>query len=305
MKTYTKYSFFIAALSITVMGGCKKNSSSDSGNKTSGSGYVKTKYNTNPVTASATCDYDVSDTAYTNHGWTKAFDDEFTGDLSNWGAVTGGVQNELECNEPANAQVANGVLTITAKQETVTGPKTVGNDTTTSFGYTSAWITSKASFSASSATPKVRIVARLKVAAGYGLSSIFNAFGEGDWPVNGEIDCLVNQGDDPEDYSVDYNYGNVANKDLVTDGLMFNPVNEDLSTCYHVYVMEWTQNSLSAYLDGNLVESTNGTYVPNLFGKAMHLSLSVPIAGLYYKNLINPVQGGTMSVDYVKVFTSN
>jgi hypothetical protein len=310
-KIYPKKAIFksltVAAISLVSMSGCKKNSgTTDTNSTTTGtaSGYVKTATNTNPLTASATCDYDVSDTAYTNHGWTKTFDDEFT-NLSNWGAITGGVQNELECNEPANVLVANGFLNITAKQQTVTGPKLVGNDTTASFGYTSGWITSKATFSASSATPKVRIVARIKVAAGYGLSSIFSAYGEGNWPLNGEIDMLENQGYDVKNYAVDYDYGTTVNKDVVTDGLMFNPVNEDLSACYHVYVMEWTQTSLNAYLDGNLVESTSGTYVPQLFGKAMHLSLSVPIAGLYYGKITSAIQGCTMSVDYVKVFTSN
>jgi hypothetical protein len=71
--------------------------------------------------------------------------------------------------------------------------------------------------------------------------------------------------------------------------------------------MEWTQNSLNSYLDGKLVESkTSGGYITNLFGKSHHLSLSLPIGGIYYSvlNTAN-VQGGTLYVDYVKVFTSN
>jgi beta-glucanase (GH16 family) len=304
MKTYTKYPLLIAAVGLTILGGCKKNSSKPN-NGSDSSGYVKTKYNTNSVTATAICDYNMDDTAMTNHGWTKTFDDEFT-DFSNWGAVTGGVQKELQCNEPANAQVSNGVLTITAKHETVTGPKTVGNDTTQSFDYTSAWIISHAAFSASSATPKIRIVARLKTASGYGLSSVYYAFGAGNWPVNGEIDMMENQGYDPKVYSFDYQYGTSVGKNLVTNALIFNPTTGDLSACYHVYILEWTQNSLTSYLDGNLVETTNDTYVPGLFGKPMHLSLSVPIGGLFYRNLNTAnIQGGTMSVDYLKVFTSN
>jgi beta-glucanase (GH16 family) len=311
MKTHTKYPVLVAAMGFVILGGCSKRKSGGDSTPittTTNVGYVKTPTNINTVTATASCDYDVSDTAYTNHGWTKAFDDEFT-DLSNWYAVTGGVKTELECNEPANAQIVNGALTITAKQESVTGPKLVGNDTTQSFSYTSAWLISNATFSANATTPKVRIVARLKTASGYGISSVFSAFGVGgsnDWPMNGEIDMMENQGYDPKTYAVDYLYGTTAGKSLVTDGLIFNPVTEDLSACYHVYVMEWTQNSLKTYIDGNLVETTNGTYVPNLFGKAMYLSLSAPIGGLYYRNLVTAnVQGGTMSVDYVKVFTSN
>lgn len=307
MKTYTKYSFLIAAISLTALGGCKKNSSSNDNNNTGGNGgYVKTKYNTNSVTATASCDYDVSDTALTNHGWTKAFDDEFSGGLTNWGAVTGGVNKEFELNQPSNVNVSNGVLTITAKAQAASGPKTVGNDTTANFNFTSGWVISTGTFAASSSTPKIRIVARLKAAAGEGLTSIFYAFGDGNWPVNGEIDMMENKGDDPKTYAVDYFYGTAANKNLVTDGLMFNPTTEDLSACYHVYMMEWTQNTLSTYIDGNLVETSNSSYIPSLYGKQQHLAFSLPVGGLYYTNLAqSSVQGGTLTVDYVKVFTSN
>lgn len=306
MKTYLKYPALIAALGLTTLGACKKNSGGgDNNNNNGGSGYVKTKYNTNTVTATASCDYNVSDTALTNHGWTKAFDDEFN-DLSNWGTVTGGVSQELECNEPANVNVSNGIMTITAKAQTVTGPKTVGNDTTKSFGFTSGWVISKSTFAASPSTPKIRIVARLKTAAGIGLTSVFYSFGAGNWPVNGEIDYMENKGDDPKTYAVDYFWGSAAGKNVVTDGLMFNPTTEDLSACYHVYMMEWTQNTLSTYIDGNLVETSNSSSISNLFGKNHNLAFAVPIGGLYYTNLnTSSVQGGTMSVDYVKVFTSN
>jgi beta-glucanase (GH16 family) len=306
MKTYTKYPLLIAAMGLTILGGCKKNSSKTDPGNTGNGGYVKTKYNTNSVTATAVCDYNMDDTAMTNHGWTKAFDDEFSGDLTNWGTVTGGVQKELELNQPANVQISNGALTITAKAQTVTGPKTVGNDTTQSFNYTSGWLMGKATIMAGPSTPKIRIVARIKTAAGYGLASLFYAFGTGDWPVNGEIDCMENIGDDPKTYLTDYFYGSVAGKSVVTDGLMYDPTTADLSTCYHVYITEWTQNSLTTYLDGNLVATTHGAYVSQLFGKPMHLSLSVPIGGLYYTTINTAnIQGGTMSVDYVKVFTSN
>jgi hypothetical protein len=306
MKTFTKYSFLIAAIGLTALAGCKKNSSGNDDNKDNGNGgYVKTKYNTNSVTANATCDYNSDDTSLTNHGWTKVFDDEFSGNLGNWYALKGGVYKELECNEPGNVQVSNGVMTITARPEQVTGPKTYGNDTTANFNFTSGWVVSNATFSANSSTPKVRIMARIKAASGYGLTSLFYGFGDGNWPVNGEVDYMENKSDDPKTYAVDYFYGQTANKNIVTDGLMFNPTTEDLSACYHVYMMEWSQNTLTAYLDGNLVETSNSSSIPNLFGKSHHLAISLPIGGLYYSSLDpTKVQGGTLTVDYIKVFTS-
>ncbi len=297
MKRFIKYYFIFAVSGLAVLEGCKKHNNNN---------VVTNNRPTNPIIATTVCDYDVSDTTLTNHGWNKTFDDEFTGTLSNWSAITGGVEKELECNEPANAQIVNGVLQITAKQQTVNGPKTVGNDTTQSFNYTSAWLVSKMAFSANVSTPKVRIVARIKVASGYGLTSLFYGFG-GNWPTNGEIDYMGVQGNDTKVYSTTYDYGTVVNRNIVSGALLYNPTTEDLSACYHVYTMEWTQNSLNSYLDGKLVEAkTTGGHVNDLFGKSHSLALSLPIGGLYYSSLNTAnVQGGTLYVDYVKVFTSN
>jgi beta-glucanase (GH16 family) len=302
MKTFTTCSFLIAISSMVLLGGCKKLSSGGSG--TTGTKTGTLPPSTNPNTSMAICDYDVADTALTNHGWTVAFEDNFN-NLNNWQTLTGGVEKELECNEPANVQIVNGVLEISAKKESVTGPKYVGSDSTQSFNYTSGWITSNVAFSANSVTPKVRIVARIKAASGYGLTSFFYGFG-GNWPTNGEIDYFETQGDNTKVYATDYDYGTQVDINDVSGGLLYNPTTEDLSACYHVYTMEWTQNSLNSYLDGKLVETkTAGGYIPDLFGKSHYLSLSLPIGGIYY-NVLNAanIQTGTMYVDYVKVFTS-
>src|SRR5579862_3165845 len=139
--------YFIVLACLIALGSCKKLSSTKKGTTDTVAVTPVSPY-TNPKTATAVCDYDVSDTALTNHGWTKAFDDEFTGDLSNWTALQGGMITEQECYEPANVQIVNGALQITAKKQTITGPKTVGNDTTASFNYTSGWITCNTGFSA-------------------------------------------------------------------------------------------------------------------------------------------------------------
>jgi len=304
MLTVRKCSVIITLAAFVIFSGCKK--SNDTGDNSGNNTNFVSKY-TNPITTVVACDYDVSDTVLTNHGWAKAFDEEFTGDLSNWGTVQGGLSQELQCYEPGNVQIVNGALQITAKHESVTGPKTVGNDTTTSFNYTSGWLISKASFVANSATPKLRIVARIKVASGYGLSSLFWSYGHGAWPTQGEIDFLETQGDNTSVYATDYSYGPTPNKNVVSGGILYNPTTEDLSACYHVYTMEWTQHALISYLDGKLVETkTKGGAIADLFGKNQYLSLSLPVGGVYYSKLNTAnIHGGTLYVDYVKVFTSN
>jgi hypothetical protein len=293
----TRNRFLTAGVLLALLAGCHKSSKKENINT----------HPTNPVTAVAVCDFDFNDTTLTNHGWTKSFEDNFNGSLSNWNVLQGGVQNELECNEPANVQIVNGALQITARQETITGPKTVGNDTTKSFNYTSGWITSKLPLaSANSATPKVRIVARIKVALGYGLTSIFYGFA-GNWPTNGEIDYLEASGADTKTYITDYAYGTQPGVNVATGAFLYNPTTESLASCYHVFTMEWTRNSLNSFLDGKLVEAkTTGGHIPDLFGKSHNFAISLPIGGGYYGSLNTAnIAGGTLYVDYVKVFTSN
>lgn len=293
----------MALTGLVAISGCGKSSKKPDKNN----GPIAT-ININPVTATAACDFDVSDTTLTNHGWTKAFDDEFTGDLSNWIVQVGGMQGVLQCNEAANAQITNGVLQITSKRETVTGPTTVQSSSTSSFDFTSAWLTSRKSFSANTTTPKVRLVARIKVARGNGVTSLFWTYGNGVWPTTGELDCVEARGDDTKMYSTDYKFGTTPGSSLAPGTLLYNPASEDLSNCYHVYVMEWTQNSLNSYLDGNLIETkTTGGYIGNLFGTSQNLSLTMPVGGWFYSSSLKPADiqcGGTMYVDYVKVFTS-
>ncbi|HZX60037.1 MAG TPA: hypothetical protein VFE54_14980, partial [Mucilaginibacter sp.] len=91
MKTVFKSPVLIAIICIAILSGCKKVSSV---NNNSNTNTFVTKY-TNPKTTTVACDYDVSDTALTNHGWSKTFDDEFDGDLSKWSTIHGGLEKEL------------------------------------------------------------------------------------------------------------------------------------------------------------------------------------------------------------------
>jgi len=298
MKT-SIITMFISGCLLVSLNSCKKNSSDPGKSTDPGSQSAPT----NPLTSVTTCDYDFNDTTLTNHGWTKSFDDHFA-NFDNWYALTGGVTNEVMCNEPANAKVVNGELQIIAKKETVTGPTTVGSTSQQTFNYTSASITSNQTFSASTATPKLRIVARVKMASGYGLTSIFNSFGA-DWPTNGQINFFQVGGNDTREYATNYFYGTQTSQNTVVNGMQYNPVNSDLSSCYHVFMTEWTQTTIKYYIDGTLVETKSGADIPKLFNKQQALGLSLPIGGLFYSNFVPAnIQVGTMYISYVKVFTA-
>jgi beta-glucanase (GH16 family) len=288
--------FFFTTVIVTLFSSCGKLKTND----------VKTiPDNVNPNTAKLNINYNFNDTLLTDHGWTKIFEDNFSTDLSQWNVLQGGVQKELECYQTSNVSLANGILSIAAKRESVTGPAIVGESTQGSFNFSSGWIVSKRSFSLSQNAPKLHIVGRIKVASGVGLTSFFYTFG-GNWPTNGEIDFMQVLGTRTDRYFSDYAFGTQPLKNLVTNAQYFNPTDGNLSSDYHVFELEWSATSLNTYLDGKLVEvKLSGGHIADLFGKTEYLSMNLPVGGLYYPNLdASTVNPGVISVDYIKVFSS-
>jgi beta-glucanase (GH16 family) len=258
------------------------------------------------VNATGECDYTFNEATVTAAGYTKIFEDNFDADLSKWNIWTGGAfNNELQYYQAANMQLTNGDLVVTAKKETVTGATTPFDSKRKTFNYTSGRLECKTNISASSATPKVRIVVRIKLAPGYGMWPAFWTYGD-PWPTQGEIDIIEARGQEPFKYQTNYFYGKARNRNLVKNEVGFITSTASLTDCYHVYEMIWSQNSLISIFDGNIVETKTGSYVPNLFGKTEHVVLNLAVGGDFFSNF-NPAQivTGSMYVDFVKVFKSN
>ena len=250
------------------------------------------------------CNHDLDEITLT--GWTKIFDDDFTTGLNNWNAWDGGAYNsELQLYQPENLQVTDGVLQISAVKETLTGPTTPFDASPKTFNYTSGRIESKTNFSASAASPKVRIAARIQLPSGYGMWPAFWTYGE-PWPTQGEIDILEARGQEDNKYQTNYFFGKTVNRNLVRGAEGFVTTDVSLQTCYHVYEMIWSQNSLQFYFDGQLVKTNSGGYVPNLFGKTERVVLNLAVGGDFFSNF-DPAQivTGSMYVDFVKIFRSN
>jgi beta-glucanase (GH16 family) len=258
-----------------------------------------------PPQVPGACDYDINETTILGAGWAKSFDESFSTDLTNWNTWYGGAfNNELQLYQAANLSVANGNLVISARKETVSGPTTPFDATPKTFDYTSGRIESKTNFSASASSPVVRMMARIKLPAGYGMWPAFWSYGD-PWPTQGEIDILEARGQEDMKYQTNYFYGRSANRNLVRGAEGFVTTDVSLQTCYHVYEMIWSQNELKFYFDGVLVRTNSGGYVPSLFGKSERITLNLAAGGLFFSNL-NPalIQTGTMYVDWVKVFTT-
>lgn len=257
------------------------------------------------ATATTICDYDRPDNELTSQGWTKVFEDNFDTDLSKWNIWTGGAfNNELQYYQAANLQVTNGNLVITARKQRMTGATTPFDATPKTFDYTSGRIECKTNVSANSTSPKVRMVARIKLPSGYGMWPAFWSYGD-PWPTQGEIDFVEARGQEPTKYQTNYFYGKARNRNLVSGAEGYITADADLTTCYHIYEMVWEKNTLTSYLDNKQVEVKSGGYIPNLFGKTERITLNLAVGGAFFTNL-DPalIAPGTMAVDYVKVFTS-
>jgi len=286
-------------LSILIFG-CKKNSSNE---PVANEEIATAKPAPPPPPVHGICDYDISETVITAAGWTKTFGDDFSTILNSWNTWYGGAfNNELQLYQAPNLSVTNGNLVISARHETVTGPTTPFDATPKTFNYTSGRIESTTNFSASASTPVVRMMARIKLPAGYGMWPAFWSYGD-PWPTQGEIDILEARGQEDNKYQTNYFYGRTANRNLVRGAEGFVNTDVSLQSCYHVYEMRWSQNDLKFYFDGVLVKTNSGSYVPSLFGKTERITLNLAVGGLFFSNF-NPalVQTGTMYVDWVKVF---
>jgi len=250
------------------------------------------------------CDYDVNETSLTSTGWTKIFDEQFT-NLNNWNIWTGGAyNNELQLYQASNLLLNNGDLTIQSRLETKSGPTLPSDPTPKTFNYTSGRIESKTLFSASKTTPKVRMIARLKLPAGYGMWPAFWSYGD-PWPTQGEIDILEARGDEPYTFYTNYFYGRAKNRIINFKASATITSSVSLQDCWHVLELIWAQNSLTYLLDGQIVDTKTGNYVSSLFGKKEKITLNLAVGGAFFPNL-NPslIQPGDFNIDYVKVFTS-
>ncbi|GEO03501.1 glycosyl hydrolase family 16 [Adhaeribacter aerolatus] len=260
-----------------------------------------------PTVAVTDSTYNPDNTTLTQGGWTLYFEDNFDNlDLTKWNIWTGGAfNNELQYYQPQNVAVTKGKLLISARKETVTGPTTPFDTTPKTFQYTSGRLESKKNVSASTATPRVRMMARLKLASGYGMWPAFWSYGD-PWPTQGEIDMVEARGQEPTKYQTNYFYGKTANRNVVRNATGYLTADTDLTASYHVYELIWEKDKLTSYLDSKLVEEkTSGGYIPSLFGKSERITLNLAVGGGFFNNL-DPAQikTGTFYIDWVKVFTA-
>jgi uncharacterized protein (TIGR03437 family) len=259
--------------------------------------------------------------------WQLVWSDEFNGpagspaDTTKWnydlgnGALYG---NEIETytNSTQNVfQDGNGNLVIRAVRDSQ------GN-------YTSGRLQTGAG-GASSGTANTNwqyglIEARMKLPFGKGVWPAFWALGQGfgllDWPDCGEIDIMENYG--PYLNNSTINNGTIHGPGTATASRAGSasaygegasvalPVGETVFDDYHIYSIQWSQDSVTFYLDGAAYKTlTRASLAPGniwVFNAPFFILLNVAIGGpttfLGTPDSAQPFPNQDLLVDYVRVY---
>ena len=234
-----------------------------------------------------------------------------TGDGDEQGLPPGWGNNELQYYLPDNASVEGGILTITAKRESIAG-----------FNYTSARLNTQDRF----AFKYGRIEASIRLPAGQGLWPAFWMLSQdspyGSWAATGEIDIMeaVNLGGVPRQdvppefakgggnniFGTIYYGGEFPNQENTS--VEFTP-SVDVTAGFNLYAVEWEENEIRWYFNDTLYAVQNNWFstaapYPAPFDQPFHILLNLAVGGEFPgqpdSDLALPAE---MKVDYVRVYS--
>ncbi len=131
----------------------------------------------------------------------------------------------------------------------------------------------------------------------------------GGWPSSGEIDIMELLGHEPNIVHGTLHYGHLGNH-LFT-GREYELEEGDFVNEFHVYGLEWEEEEIRWYLNGELIQtqrswSTKNKPYPAPFDQPFHLIINVAVGGNWPGS---PDETTTfpqrMEVDYVRVYQKN
>jgi beta-glucanase (GH16 family) len=240
--------------------------------------------------------------------WSLVWNDEFDGDrldTSKWGyqvgdgceiRLCGWGNNELQAYTTSNATVGNGLLVITAREESVAGRD-----------YTSARLRTldKGDWKYG------RFEIRARLPAGQGLwPAIWLLPSEalyGGWAASGEIDIVEARGQSPTTVLGTLHYGGSFPNNQ-SSGNAFTLPSGTFTDDFHTFVLEWTEGRMVWYVDDTPYQvqtewNTTAAAFPAPFDQEFYLLLNVAVGG----NFVGAPDASTvfpqsMEVDYVRVY---
>lgn len=230
-------------------------------------------------------------------GWQLAWHDEFDGgslDTTKWTALNrrDSFNNEKQYYHPNQVAVADDTLHLTAIDVPRSGK-----------AYQSGLVTSNALFGIG------RFEARIDLPTSQGMWPAFwlNA-NHIQWPTGGEIDILENRGSQPELVSSAYHWQTnpgpccnqhefVYHEHTATES--GQPVN--FHEGFHTYAVEWDENSLYFFVDGQLHYRLFETSSRPIFETPKNIILNLAVGGIFGGDPDGTtVWPQTMKVDYVR-----
>lgn len=250
------------------------------------------------------CDPDDTQTVtnFTNLVLEEEFENDGAPNPAVWGFDIGTGQNgwgnqELQyyTDRPENVKVENGVLLITAREESFSGSS-----------YTSARLLTKDKFEQQYG----RFEARMRLPWGKGIWPAFWMLGadidENPWPGAGEIDIMEYRGQDPtiligSVHGPGYSAGEAVSKE-------YDLVNDRFDTGFHIFGIEWGPNYINFYVDDVLYNRITPEDVPGewVFNKPFYILMNLAVGGTFVGSPNEETEfPQTLLVDYVRVYTNN
>lgn len=231
--------------------------------------------------------------------WADEFDYNGLPDPAKWTYDLGGGgwgNNELQyyTDKAANAQVANGMLSVIARKE-----KMDNRD------YTSARLVSKGRGDFLYG----RFEIKAKLPAGKGtwpaIWMLPTDWAYGDWPKSGEIDIMEHVGYDPNRVHMSV-HTEAYNHSIGTQKTATTTVDKAIGE-FHVYRVDWTPYAIRGYIDGSLLFTfTNESkgYKTWPFDKKFHFLLNIAVGGNWggQQGIDDSVFPAVMEIDYVRAY---
>jgi len=206
--------------------------------------------------------------------------------------------NELQyyTDRPENVVVQNGVLIITAREESFSGSS-----------YTSARLLTKGKFEQQYG----RWEARIRLPYGKGIWPAFWLLGDDNngteiWPQIGEIDIMEYLGDEPTlmfgtVHGPGYSGGESVSKS-------YTLTNDRFDTGFHIFGIEWDPKYINFYVDDVLYNQITPEDVPGewVFDDSFYIILNMAIGGALPGSPNAETEfPQRMLVDYVRVYKGN
>ena len=251
--------------------------------------------------------------------WNDEFDIDGPLDDNDWTYWWGKHGARLQHYQDSNTEIKEGQLIIEARKERVENvlydPNSTKAETARYANYTSAQVTTDGKHEFKFG----RIEVRAKIPSAKGAwPAIWTLGTEGQWPSNGEIDLLeLYRKDDKPVILANYAWQNYAEWNAVWDSYIedlttFTRKDSDWLKKYHVWRMDWNEDTIGIYLDDVLLNTVDAK-LKNKNTSYGDVSISQPFQQSHYLllNLAIGSLGGNPQystfpmyyyIDYVRIY---